>query len=270
MTMEAIRADVLLVGCGDLGSRIGKLLAAGGLDVVGIRRRIDRLPNQIRGVSLDIANPATVVPPISADLIVVALTADGSDVQAYRKTYVDGMLRVLSAVQHCERAVLVSSTGVYGDRDDLIDESAVPQPSRPTGEVLLEAEQAFHDAIPGGVVARLSGIYGPGRDRLVEQVRRGENSDPGLWSNRIQVDDAAAAVVHLLTLDQPASAYIVSDSEPSMIGDVRAYIAQLLGVDWAEASAAAHGKQLSSQLLRGTGWVPRFGTYREGFTSLLR
>lgn len=269
MTSAEIRADAVLIGCGDLGSRIGTLLATAGNEVVGIRRRIDPLPDQIRGVSLDIANPATVIPPITTRLLVVALSADGSDVAAYRRTYVDGMRRVLDAVQHCERAVLVSSTGVYGDQDNLVDERTTPKPGRPTAEVLLEAEQAFHESLPVGVIARLSGIYGPGRDRLVDQVRSGNNPDPGRWSNRIHVDDAAVAVVHILTLDRPAVAYIVNDNEPAIIGEVRAFIAGLLGINWTSTPAPAHGKRLSNTLLRETGWRPQFSTYREGFSALL-
>ncbi|MEO6958040.1 MAG: NAD-dependent epimerase/dehydratase family protein [Antricoccus sp.] len=269
MTSEEMRADAVLIGCGDLGSRIGTLLAAEGNDVVGIRRQIDLLPRHIRGRSIDVTDAAIDIPLISTRLLIVALTADSSDAQSYRRTYVDGMRRVLDAVQHCDRAVLVSSTGVYGDSDNLVDERSEPHPDRLSAQVLLEAERAFHDAVPGGVVARLSGIYGPDRDRLVSQVRSGANPDPGRWSNRIHVDDGAAAVVHLLKMNEPEQTYIVSDTEPAVIGDIRAFIADLLGMDWTSTPTPPHGKRLSSLLLRGTGWAPQFPTYREGFSALL-
>ena len=62
-----------------------------------------------------------------------------------------------------------------------------------SGQVMLEAEQvALNSGIAASIV-RLTGIYGPGREWLLTQVRQGYRVaiDPPLYGNRIHVDDAA-------------------------------------------------------------------------------
>lgn len=273
-------ADVVLVGVGELGSHIGLGLAAQGLNVAGLRRSAHLVPDPILPVAADLTG-SDPLPALTADLLVVCLTADGRDEDAYRRTYLQGMIRALDALtQSPQRAVLVSSTSVYGDRDALLDEESPPEPTRATGAVLLEAERAFQDRVPAGTVLRMSGIYAPGRaQRLVDQVHRGDNPDPGRWTNRIHEADAAAAVVHVLTRSDPPSLiepvettpdlYVVTDDQPAPVGEVRAFLAGQLGVPWAPVAVDPHGKRLSNARLRRAGFELQFPTYREGYASVL-
>lgn len=273
-------ADAVLVGVGELGSHIGLGLAAQGLDVAGLRRSAHLVPDPIRKVAVDLTG-LDPLPALTADLLVVCLTADGRDENAYRRTYVEGMNRALDALtQSPRRAVLVSSTSVYGHRDGLLDEDSPPEPTRATGEVLLEAERAFRDRVPGGTVLRMSGIYGPGRaQRLIDQVRRRDNPDPGRWTNRIHQADAAAAVVHVLTRHESPSQvgpvettpdlYVVTDDQPAPVGEVRAFLAGQLDVPWPLVAVEPHGKRLSNARLRRTGFELQYPTYREGYASVL-
>lgn len=270
---SVIRADALLIGCGDLGQRIGRRLAADGRDVAAIRRRAHLVPAPIRGIAADLT-ASEPLPDVHAELLVVALTADRRDEDGYREVYVDGMRRALDAATRDgrtpRRAVLVSSTGVLGDGDGWVDEATEPAPARPTAKVLLEAEKAFMAAIPHGIIARASGLYGES-PRMIEQVRRGENPDPGRWANRIHRDDAAAAVVHLLTSPSVTERlYHLTDDEPATNGAARAFIAEALGLaPWPRADAETHGKRLSNRLLRGSGFELRYPSYREGYAEAL-
>lgn len=282
-----VESDALLIGAGDLGIRIGRRLAAAGLSVTGVRRRIEELPPEIEGLAVDLTDESSRVPELAARCLVVALTAGGRDPDAYRRVYVDGMRRALDAIDRSgvspERAVLVSSTSVFGDldsgRDGWVDEDTPPQPTRATGQVLLEAERLFAERLPGGVMARMSGLYGRGVPRLADQVRRGENPDPGRWTNRVHRDDAAAAVVHLLGLGSTApgpsaeppagGVFVVTDTAPVVADEVRGFIAERLGVPWTSVEAEPHGKRLSSARLLASGWVPQYPTYREGYAALL-
>lgn len=267
-------SDVLLVGCGDLGADIGLRLAALGHDVAAIRRRGDLVPAPLHGVSADLTHERPALPPLDLGMLVVALTARPRTEESYRQTYVEGMGRALDAVEaaghHPRRAVLVSSTAVYPDADPrrLLDETTPPAPGDGPGRMLLEAERVFLERVPAGTVVRFSGLYGHGEPRLVGQVRRGEAGDPHRWTNRIHRDDAAAAVVHLLTRPEaPESLYIGTDDEPALLGDVAAHVAAGLGLPAPEAAdpARGHGKRLSNARLRATGWVPQFPTYRQGY-----
>lgn len=270
--------DTLLIGCGELGIDIGQRLAGLGHTVLGVRRNADRIPTPLRGLSADLTIEEPALPRMDLGFLVVALTARPRTEEAYRATYVDGMGRALDTLvrsgQTPDRAVLVSSTGVFGDlpSDVLADENTTPRPTDGPARMLLAAEELFAERLPGGTVLRLSGLYGGASRRLYDQVREGRVTDPNRWTNRIHRSDAAEAVVHLLTRpERPEPLYVGTDNEPALLGDVAAHLARLLSapspapapppVDAAEA----HGKRLSNTRLRSTGWRPTYPTYREGY-----
>lgn len=268
--------DVLLVGAGSLGADVGLRLADRGHGVVALRRRGDLVPPPLQGVSVDLTREEPALPAMDLDLLVVALTARPRTEEAYRATYVDGMARALDALDHSgqtpRRAVLVSSTGVFGDVDPgvLLDESAPAHPADGPARVLRAAEELFATRVPGGTVLRLSGLYGGRATRLLDKVREGRIDDPHRWTNRIHRADAAAAVVHLLTRPEaPGPLYVGTDDEPAQLGDVAAYLAQRLGAPAPPAAdpGRGHGKRLSNARLRASGWAPTYPTFREGYTT---
>jgi nucleoside-diphosphate-sugar epimerase len=271
---------VLIAGCGDLGTQAGLYFAAAGQRVVGWRRSAGKLPPQIEGASVDLEGE---LPPIprDTDVVVIALTADGRTEAAYRATYYDGTANLLSALARDgiepRRIVFVSSTAVYGNDDGgWIDESTPPSPSTATGAVLRETEELLTDRAHQAVQLRLSGIYGPGRTRLIDQVRNGSVRTGAAphWTNRIHRDDAAAAIVHLAGVDAPAPAYLGTDHEPTVLSDVQAFLAAEMGVTLPPGRAAdgaqATGKRCSNALLTASGFEFEYPTYREGYRAVLQ
>ncbi len=264
-------SEVLLVGCGDLGAAVGLRLADLGHDVLALRRNADLVPAPLVGRSVDLSREAPDLSDVRPGLVVVALTARPRTEESYRATYVDGMARALDAlVVAPERAVLVSSTAVHGsaDRPGVQDEDSPAAPSDGPGRMLVAAEEAFHERIPHGSVLRLSGLYGGSSTRMRDKVREGRVDDPHRWTNRIHRTDAAAAVVHLLTMaEQPERLYLGTDDEPAQMGDVAAFLADQLGAPAPPPAdpEQGHGKRLSNARLRSTGWAPTLPTYREGY-----
>jgi nucleoside-diphosphate-sugar epimerase len=266
-----VTSDVLLIGAGSLGAAVGLRLADLGHDVLALRRNADRVPAPLRGRSVDLTREAPDLSDVRPGLVVVALTARPRTEEAYRATYVEGMARALDALSAApDRAVLVSSTAVQPSHDQppLDDETTPPAPADGPGRMLLAAEEAFHQRVPHGTVLRLSGLYGGDSTRLLDQVREGRIDDPHRWTNRIHRDDAAAAVVHLLTMTaQPDLLYLGTDDEPAQLGDVAAHLAERLGAPAPPRAdpARGHGKRLSNARLRATGWTPRFPSFRDGY-----
>ena len=271
--------SVVIAGCGDLGTEIGLRLAAQGHEVLGLRRRAELVPAPLTGLPVDLS---TQVPELPGDLelLVVATAADGRTPEDYRAAYVDGLRNLLTGVLGAgslpRRALLISSTAVCGDAGGgEVTEDTPVDPSTPTAEVLLEAEELFHEQFPAGAVLRLSGIYGPGRTRLIEKVRSGGAASGAAWTNRIHRDDAAAAAVHLLTMDaQPLTLYLGTDDEPAREHEVLEFLARELGApppeDVPEADAPRRGsKRLSNRRLRESGFALRYPTYREGYRAVL-
>ncbi|MGN6408877.1 MAG: NAD-dependent epimerase/dehydratase family protein [Curtobacterium sp.] len=276
--------DIVIAGCGDLGIETGLRFAAAGHRVVGLRRRGELVPAPLTGRSVDLRRSVPEIPASTA-VVVVAVAAGSREVDEYRATYVDGLRNVLDGIDASgatPRVVVVSSTAVY-DVDDgsTVTEDTPTAGGTPTADVLVEAEALLRDRAPDAVLARLSGVYGPGRERLIDQVRGGtarRSPADGVspHTNRIHRDDAAAALVHLATLDDPAPTYLVTDDEPVRLDDVHAFLAAELGVDVPpRADGAARGRQgagdkrLSNALLRSTGWAPRYPTFREGYRAVL-
>ena len=272
--------SVLIAGCGDLGTETGLRFAAEGYAVTGLRRNADRIPAPIVGRSVDLRREVPEVAPDTA-VVVVAFAAGSRDVDEYRATYVDGLRNVLDGIDASAaspRLLVVSSTAVY-DVDDgsTVTEATPVRGGTPTAQVLVEAEALLRGRAPDAVLVRLSGIYGPGRERLVDQVRSGAARlapGPSPHTNRIHRDDAAAALVHLAGVGDPAPTYLGTDDEPARLDDVLRFLADELGMPEPARGEgggrqAGGDKRLSNALLRSTGWVPAYPTFREGYRAVL-
>ncbi len=273
---------VLIAGCGYVGSALAVVLERDGHEVFGLRRNVAALPEGITGIAGDLAEPAglrAALAGLAFPWLVYAAAADGRDEAAYRRAYVDGLLHVLGALPAPERLLFTSSTAVYAqDRGELVDELSPTVPASFAGAVMLEAEAIVARAAPTPIVLRLGGIYGPGRTRLVEQVRRGlAELPPGpSFTNRIHRDDCAGAARHLLSLPEPASLYVGVDHEPADTSAVLRWLAQALGRPEpppargpAGSSGRGAGKRCSSARLRASGYAFRYPTFREGYAELL-
>ncbi len=271
-----MKPDAVLVGCGDLGADIGLRLSHRGHSVVAIRRRAERVPAPLLGVSADLTRETPSLPDLDLKYLVVALTARPRTEEAYRATYVDGLRQALDALddagQQPSRAVLISSTGVFGvtTPNPICTEDTPTRPNDGPAQVLLDAERLFSSRVPQGAILRLSGLYGRGPSRLADQIRAGDVRDPHRWTNRIHRDDAAAAAVHLLTRPEPPGPlYLGTDDEPALMGDVAAFVAERLDAPAAPPAdpEQGHGKRISNALLRQSGWTPTFPTFREGYAN---
>lgn len=271
---------VVIAGCGDLGTEAALRFAALGHPVTGLRRRAELVPEPITGRSVDLRREVPTIAP-DTGVVVVAFAAGSRDVDEYRATYVDGLRNVLDGIEASgasPRIVVVSSTAVY-DVDDgsEVTETTPTSAATPTAGVLIEAEALLRGRAPGAVLVRLSGIYGPGRERLIDQVRSGRatrSTGTSPHTNRIHRDDAAAALVHLAGIADPAPTYLGTDDEPARLDDVLTFLAAETGVDappFAEPQGRQTGgdKRLSNALLRSTGWEPRYPTFREGYRAVL-
>jgi nucleoside-diphosphate-sugar epimerase len=273
---------VVIAGCGDVGTEVGLRLAAAGHSVVGVRRSPERLPPAIIGVRGDLAaGHLDELPDDVALVVYAAAPADGSEA-AYLATYLAGPRHLLDALARVRarprRLLFVSSTAVYGvDDGSWVDEDTPTSPGSVTGEVLVAAEQAVLERAPEPAVVRLSGIYGPGRTRLLDRVREGPAvaPDPPVYANRIHRDDAAGALVHLLTRsEEPASCYVGSDYAPAALGEVMGWLAGQLDVPPPPTGPVERSrggnKRCRNDRLVATGFAFTFPTYREGYAAVLR
>ncbi len=263
------RSIVVVAGAGDVGGRLARLRAARGDDVFAVRRTPAGSDAGIRPVCADLTSGDGLGSlPRQAGAVVFCAAPDRRDEATYRALFVDGLRRVLDRVQ-APRVLLVSSSAVYAeDAGEWVDEDTPERPPAFNGRVLREAERelARH---PGAVVLRLTGLYGPGRDALVRRARTATAGRPH-WTNRIHVDDAAAALSHLIDLPAPQPLYLGSDALPALESEVLAWMRASEGLpDVAAADVGESGRRVSSARLRASGWAPRYPDYRSGYAALL-
>lgn len=277
---------LMIAGCGDVGSRLGQQLSAVGWTVYGLRRTVAQLPAGIVPVAGDLhldTCPAA-WPSESMDYLVYCAAATQHDEDGYRAAYVEGLRRVLGWLaqhgQRPKRVLFVSSSGVYGQQQgEWVDETSSADAQGYSGRIMLQAENlALSSGLPASVV-RLTGIYGPGREWLLGQVRQGYRvaTEPPLYGNRIHADDAAGLLAYLLQADARGVAlddcYIGVDDEPAPLHEVVAWLREQLGVShWAAESTVrrAGSKRCSNARAKALGWTPRYPSYREGYSAILR
>lgn len=277
--------SVLIAGCGDVGSRLAAQLLAEQWQVHGLRRTVSRLPQGVVGIAGDLFGEQCPAhwPQAPLDYLVYCAAATEHDEAGYRAAYVEGLQHVLGWLkqhgQQPKRLLFVSSSSVYEQKaGEWVDETSVAAATAYSGRLMLEAEQvALNSGIPAGVV-RLTGIYGPGREWLLTQVRRGYRVaiDPPLYGNRIHADDAAGLLAFLLKADWRGDVledcYIGVDDAPAPLAEVVDWLREYLGVtEWADdASVRRTGsKRCSNARARALGWAPRYGSYREGYAAIL-
>ncbi|NMX69677.1 NAD-dependent epimerase/dehydratase family protein [Pseudomonas sp. WS 5111] len=278
--------SVVIAGCGDVGSRLASQLLVAGWEVHGLRRNVSRLPEGVIGIAGDLFKkdcPDT-WPIGGVDYLVYCAAATDHDEAGYRKAYVEGLQHVLEWLddygQQPKHLLFVSSSSVYGQQNgEWVDETSSTQAVGYSGQVMLEAEQVALDSGIPATTVRLTGIYGPGREWLLSQVRQGYRVavEPPLYGNRIHVDDAAGLLAFLLlhveqggTLDK---VYIGVDNAPAPLAEVVDWLREYLGVtEWAEDASVrrAGSKQCSNARAKALGWTPTYPSYREGYAAILK
>lgn len=178
----------------------------------------------------------------------------------------------------------LSTVGVYGNHDgNWVDESSAPVPESDRSKQRLQAERQWRELarernVPLSVL-RLSGIYGSGRNALVNltagKARR--LVKPGQVFNRIHVDDIARALLFLAELRHDGVLNVTDDC-PAPPQDVVAYAASVMKVDpppeidfeTATLSPMARSfygenKRVSNAAIKALGFAFRFPDYRTAF-----
>ena len=270
---------VLIAGCGDVGNVLAVSLLQDGHLVYGLKRDISTLPDGVQAIGADLLNPATLTDlPTDIDSLVFMPTPARRDQAAYEDIFIQGLKNLWSALKKAPaRTLLVSSTAVFGEANGAwVNEETNPGPTGFNGRVLLKMEQLASRITESSVVVRISGIYGPGRERLI-RLAASEGLEiqqsPPYYTNRIHRDDAAAALKHLLELDEPDALYIATDDLPAPRYEVVEWLANTQGCVSPKGLVdenATLGKRVSNQKLRDSGFSLSYPDYRAGYASVMK
>ena len=295
---------VLFAGCGDIGVRAIRTLSDNSLydhwQTLAMRRKPSALPSDIEAIQGDLCdseNFLSILDNSNVDVIVVTLTPDSMSDQGYLDSYVNGANVLKSTIKKIsyrpQLIIWVSSTGVYGQScGEWVDESSVASSKSYRGKRLLEAENLVksiskelvtnNSTLIKSVVVRFSGIYGPGRGRLLNQIKKGNiaSKHPVSWTNRIHVVDCAGIIIHIIDLYSQkkdiSDLYIGTDNQPVPAYEIQSWLASHMRVKIEENNEIPKNtdnknvnRRCNNKLIKDSGYNFIFPDFKKGYTPLL-
>lgn len=235
------RPTLLIVGCGDVGCRVLKLLA-GRWRVLALTSSPERVPalRALGAVSLvgDLDRPATLGRLAGLADHVLHLAPPPGEGEGDPRTR--ALLQALARAARVRTLVYASTTGVYGDAGGArFDETRAVAPATPRARRRVDAEeQVRRFGRRHGVrvaVLRVPGIYAPDREGgdPRDRVRRGAPlllppHDP--YTNHVHADDLARICVAALLRAAPQRVYHASDDGEFTMGDYYELVARIAGL----------------------------------------
>jgi len=268
---------VLIAGCGFVGLATARLFARHGWEVTGCTHSEEsaaKLAGELfKVIACDIGERAAVEAHAglgSFDAVVHCASSGRGGAEQYGRVYLEGS-RNLNAVFAPAPLLFTSSTSVYAQTDGgWVTEESAAEPDRETGRLLRETEDLV--IAHSGIVARLAGIYGPGRSVLLRKFFDGTamiEGDGAKWINQVHRDDIALALVQLITTGA-RGIFNVNDDCPLSQREVYTWLAQRFdrplppsGPVDTNRKRGWTNKRVSNARLRALGWVPRFPSFFE-------
>ena len=274
---------VIIAGCGYIGLATARLLHAAACEVIGLTHSPESAASladePFRVAPCDISQRDSVrefaaSAGVGPDAVLHCASSGKGGAAKYREVYFDGAANLMDELRP-GRFVFCSSTSVYGQTDGAcVTEESPATPGRETGCILRETEDLVLQRT--GTVARLAGIYGPGRAVLLRKFFSGEaviEGDGRRSVNQIHRDDAASGLALLLT-NTHRGIYNLCDNRPLPQREIYEWLASRFdmprppfGPVDENRKRGVTDKCVSNAKLRGLGWTPRFPSFYDAVTS---
>ncbi len=258
MIVHNIIKDALIVGCGDVGVRIARLVLQSGGHVSGLTRtgegaaRLRSFGIEPVMGNLDDAGSLAGLSLAGKVVFYLAPPPGGGPIDGRMQKFCTAVARD----QAPDKLIYVSTSGVYGDcGGNWVTEDTPVNPQTSRAQRRVDAETR---ALEWGsvcqvpvVILRVTGIYGPGRLPLarIQQghpVLREEESPP---TNRIHADDLAAVCLAAAEKAGDGEIFNVSDGQPGTMTQYFNAVADLLGLPRPEQVSMAEAKQVMNPMM---------------------
>jgi nucleoside-diphosphate-sugar epimerase len=162
---------ISILGCGWYGLPLAKTLAGEGFSVKGSTTSPDKIP-AIRqtGAAPCIINITATEENFDqeffdCDILLISIPPKRSSTELH--VFLDKIRRIaeIAAAAPVAQVIFISSTSVYGDHNQVVDESSSPVPDTDSGKVMLEAERLLQENTAfKTTVIRFGGLIGPDRN----------------------------------------------------------------------------------------------------------
>lgn len=262
--------NILIMGYGKTGQALATQLVEAGHAVTAVSRSPQPSIKGIKHLCQDVRH-FDLSQDILFDYVYVILAPDQRGVEFYQNAFVDPILPITRALKNhpISKIVFVSSTHVYGENQGgFVDDATIPHTNDPIGQCLIAAEQLWR-AYWGDklIVLRPSGLYQADSQYLVKQALNATEVKLKHWTNRIHREDFVSFLSYLITLQQPESAYILSDQLPSLQPEMWNSIREKNGLQplAIQADLAHSGKRLIAGKFAASGYQLRYPTWKQGY-----
>ncbi len=251
-------AEVVIIGCGDIGRRVGSALVAAGKSVLAVARSEESL-QQLEGAGFstlrgDFDDPAqTPQVPLAGAQVFYFMAPQGGGKSDYRMM---NLCRSFSARNSPRKLVYISTSGVYGDCGGAVvtEETPLnPQTARAQRRASAEAQLREQAEILGFelVILRVTGIYGPGR-LPVARVMQGYpvlKEDESPCTNRIHALDLVRICLAAMEKGAGGDIFNVSDGQQSTMSAYFTAVADLHQLPRPQQIGLAEAEQMMNPLM---------------------
>jgi nucleoside-diphosphate-sugar epimerase len=275
--------SVLIAGCGFVGLPLARDFASSGWETYAItasETSTAKLHGELfRTYALDIRDEMSIrnLARRDYDVVIHCASSGRGGAADYEAVFLFGARNLMANLQW-GRFIFTSSTSVYSQTDgSWVDEMSPANPLRETGQFLRKTEDLVLGT--GGAVARLAGLYGPGRCVPLQKLLDGkaiiEGNGERVMNLLHQLD--AAGTLRFLAETQATGLFNAVDNQPVLELDWFRHVCNQLnkpipsfGPRDLNRKRGWTSKRVSNRKLRSLGWNPLYPTFREGLATIQR
>ncbi|KOR35930.1 MULTISPECIES: SDR family oxidoreductase [Planktothricoides] len=263
--------NILIIGCGYVGTAVAKLWKEGGHTLTVTTTTPERVPELqavahrveiLRGDDLERMRD------VLKDQEVVLLSVGAKNRTGYEQTYLktaETLVTALKEVPTVQQLIYTGSYAVYGDRQGaLVDEESPVCPANENGEILYKTEQVLLAAASEQLtvsILRIAGIYGPGRtllrifQNIAGKTRPGTGQEIANW---IHLDDIVGSLDFILC-QQLGGIYNLGNDSPMTTGELLDGLFECHGLpkviwDPSTPQVRPYNARLSNEKLKAAGY----------------
>lgn len=294
-------SKVFIFGCGYLGIRLADTLINHGYEVGALTKNQTYAEilkaKGIKEVIVDRLESDTWHSLVGSEYskIINCVSSAGNGLSGYESSYHQGQASIIRwAKSHSVKSfIYTSSTSVYPEdsgawvEENSLEDEAIHSDAAQIlrrAENLIEKNQSHFGQY---FILRLSGIYGPKRHYLLNQIQSSKviAGSGDYFMNMIHVDDILSAILKLINSEEPIASgiYNLSDDTPTRKEDVVKWLAEQLNLSVpsfdkdllsqrnASRKTRTKNRRIANRKLKDSlGLALKYPSFKEGYSQIIK